>query len=84
MEQTERLIKVEESVKSAHRRIDDTEDRLNKDEGKIDGLCTANASNVNSIKNLCEKIDGLIGTIKWFIGLAVTICGLLIGLFVKG
>lgn len=84
MENTERIAKVEESVKTAHRRIDDAEERLDKDEEKIDGLCTANSANVQSIQNLCDKIDGLISTIKWFIGIAISICGLLTAILVRG
>ena len=88
MEQVERLIKVEESVKSAHKRIDSTEERLDKDENTIDLLCTSNATNTGAIRNLCEKIDGLISTIKWFIGLAITlilgIAGILVTVLARG
>jgi hypothetical protein len=83
MENVERLVKVEESVKSAHIRISEAETRLDKDEEKIDGLCSSNATNTGAIRNLCEKIDGLIGTIKWFIGLAITLILGIAGLFIS-
>ena len=76
----ERITAVEESVKTAHRRITDVEGIVEKHDDKLEALCSANASNINSIQNLCEKIDGLVSTIKWFIGLAVSICGLLVGI----
>lgn len=88
MEQVERLIKVEESVKSAHKRIDEGEARQDKTDEKVDMLCSSNATNTGAIKNLCEKIDGLISTIKWFIGLAITlilgIAGILVTVLARG
>jgi hypothetical protein len=83
MEQVERLVKVEESVKSAHIRVSEAETRLDKGEEKIDLLCTSNATNTTAIGHLCQKIDGLIGTIKWFIGLAVTLILGIAGLFIS-
>jgi tetrahydromethanopterin S-methyltransferase subunit G len=88
MENVERLVKVEESVKSAHHRLNEHDTRLDKGEEKIDMLCSESAVNTGAIKNLCEKIEGLIGTIKWFIGLAITlilgIAGILVSVLVRG
>lgn len=83
MENVERITRVEESTKSAHHRLDTMEKRMDESDDKLENLCSANAVNTGSIKNLCEKIDGLIGTIKWFIGLAITLILGIAGLFLS-
>jgi hypothetical protein len=72
-ETREILKEVEASTKSAHHRIDSLEGRLGKDEAKIDTLTCSDSTNTQAIKELCNKIDGLVNTIKWFIGLGVTL-----------
>lgn len=83
----ELIIKVDESSKSAHHRLDEHKDMLDKHSSQIDSLVKSDSTNTANINNLICKIDGLINTIKWMIGLLVptllTIIGLLITVFVK-
>lgn len=52
---------------------------LGEHETKIDRLTTSDATNTQAIKELCKKIDDLVGTIKWLIGVSITT---LVGFFI--
>jgi archaellum component FlaC len=59
-----------------HKRVDERlethEKRLNNHSDELDRLSTSDTRNSTQIDNLCNKIDGLITTNKWFIGLIVS------------
>jgi len=60
-----------EKHKRVDERLDIHETRLNNHSERIDKLEQRGSAVDYQIKNLCEKIDGLITTMKWFIGLMV-------------
>lgn len=60
-----------EKHKRVDERLDIHETRLNNHSERIDKLEQRGSAVDYQIKNLCEKIDGLITTMKWFIGLLV-------------
>jgi hypothetical protein len=72
VETREKLAEIDASTKSAHYRIDGLEERFDKAGAKLDKLSCSDSTNTQAIKELCNKIDGLVNTIKWFIGLGVT------------
>lgn len=70
-----------------HKTIEDKFNRheswLCEHEEKIDKLSKSDATNTNEIKNLCKNISDLVATIKWLIGIMVTIMGSsLVGFFI--
>jgi hypothetical protein len=76
-----------QSAKSAHHRLDGNDKRLDAHDEQIKELSCAKASNEQIVKSLCDKLDGLINTIKWLIGLLVpsmlTLAGLMITVLIK-
>ena len=64
-----------ELCKEKHKRIDEKlnthEQRLNNHGSRIDQLEQYQSRTEAIIKNLCEKIDSLVTTMRWFIGLLV-------------
>lgn len=58
-----------------HKRIDEKinthERRLNNHGDRIDQLEQYQSRTETMIKNLCERIDGLVTTMRWFMGLLV-------------
>lgn len=64
-----------EVCQEKHKRIDERlethEKRLNSHSEELDRLSLSDTRNSTQIDNLCDKIDGLITTNKWFIGLIV-------------
>ena len=64
-----------ELCKEKHKRIDEKinthERRLNNHGGRIDQLEQYQSKTETMIKNLCERIDGLVTTMRWFMGLLV-------------
>jgi|LSQX01.2.fsa_nt_gb hypothetical protein len=58
-----------------HKRIDEKlnihEKRLDKHSDRLDKLEQYQSRTEAIIKNLCEKIDSLVTTMRWFIGLLV-------------
>lgn len=64
-----------ELCKEKHKRIDEKlnthEQRLNNHGSRIDRLEQYQSKTETMIKNLCERIDGLVTTMRWFIGLLV-------------
>lgn len=64
-----------ELCKEKHKRIDEKlnthERRLNDHGSRIDQLEQYQSKTETMIKNLCERIDGLVTTMRWFMGLLV-------------
>jgi hypothetical protein len=86
--ETRELIKeVESGTKSAHHRLDDHQVILSKHSSQLDALIANDSRNSANIVNLICRIDGLIATIKWMIGIMVptliSIIGMLISLFLR-
>ena len=73
---------IERICAEKHKRVDEQlevhETRLNSHSKEIDRLSTSDTKNSTQIEHLCGKIDDLVVTIKWFIGL---IAGSLVGFF---
>lgn len=58
---------------------------LDKHEVDITELKTDSREYKTEIKNLCERMENLIGTIKWVLGIFVTVAIFIIGTFlIKG
>ena len=72
----------EKLCEQKHKQTDDklcTHDkRLNNHSERIDKLEQRGSAVDAKIENLCEKIDGLVTTMRWFIGLIV---GAFVGFF---
>jgi|GEM_PF-5899799 len=86
--ETREMIKeVESDAKSAHRRLDEHHIKLEKHSTQLDLLIANDSKNSTNIHNLIMRIDGLINTIKWMIGILVptllSIIGMLISFFLK-
>lgn len=66
-----------------HKAIDDNlkvhDTRLNNHSGRIDTLEQDGRENKVQTANLIKSIDGLVSTIKWFIGLGVPIALAFVG-----
>jgi archaellum component FlaC len=64
-----------ELCQERHKRVDERlethERRLNSHSEELDRLSISDTKNSTQIDNLCDKIDGLVTIIKWFIGLMV-------------
>ena len=63
------LAELDSSGRSAHKRIDGAERRLDSLDCKVDKLERSDERNATNIGNLCARIDGLITTIKWAMGI---------------
>lgn len=59
----------ESSIRSAHKRLDGNEKRFDCLDDKVDKLERSDERNAANIGNLCNRIDGLITTIKWAMGI---------------
>lgn len=62
-----------ESTKSAHHRIDKIEKTLDCHEEQLNKLTVTGAGLNERLDNLVERLDRLISTTKWFIGIGITI-----------
>lgn len=60
-----------EKHKRADERLDTHDRRLNNHGERIDKLEQYQSRTETMIKNLCERIDGLVTTMRWFMGLLV-------------
>ncbi len=75
------LAELESSTSSAHKRIDDHERRIQSVEACVSANARDTAVNTQSITNLCQKLDSLVTTLRWGIGiLAVSALGLFVWL----
>lgn len=63
--------------------LDDHENRLNKHSTRLDKLEQDNSENKTDIRNLIKKIDDFISTIKWGLGIFVTVSIFVIGILLK-
>lgn len=63
--------------------LDDHENRLNKHSLRLDKLEQDNSENKTDIRNLIKKIDDFISTIKWGLGIFVTVSIFVIGILLK-
>jgi len=61
-----------EKHKRTDERLDTHERRINNHSERIDKLELSQGRTEEIVKNLCEKIDGLIVTMRWMIGLFAT------------
>ena len=77
-ETREKLTEVTASAKSAHHRLDTFESKLGEHDDKIDCLEKSDATNTNEIKNLCKNIGDLVVTIKWLIGIVISVIGIVV------
>ena len=72
----------ESLCKERHKRVDEKievhERRLNDHSGRLDKLEQYQSRTETKIENLCEQIQGLVTTMRWFIGLLV---GSFVGFF---
>lgn len=60
-----------EKHKRIEERLNVQERRLNNHGDRLDNLEKYQSRTETMIKNLCERIDGLVTTMRWFIGLLV-------------
>jgi len=63
------LAELKSSTKQAHHRLDEHEDRFSKIEPRLSELEKCQARATESITNLCNRIDGLIVSIRWAVGI---------------
>jgi len=63
------IAELKSSTKQAHHRLDEHEDRFSKIEPRISELEKCQARATENITNLCNRIDGLITTIRWSVGI---------------
>ena len=68
----------EERHKRVDERLDTQDRRLNNHGERIDALEQSRSRTDTRLENLCEKIESLVTTMRWFMGLAV---GALISFF---
>ncbi|MDT8715430.1 hemolysin XhlA family protein [Clostridium sp. 19966] len=70
-----------------HKRIDEKfnlqEKRINNHSERIDRLEQDSREYKTHIKNLCSQMESLISTIKWGLGIFVTVSVFVIGVFIK-
>jgi chromosome segregation ATPase len=69
-----------ENVKDA---INDHEKRLNNHSGRLDKLEQDNEGHKKDITNLIKKMDDFINTIKWGLGIFVTVSLFVMGILLK-
>lgn len=63
--------------------LDDHEKRLNGHSERLDVLEKDGREYKTEIKNLCKKMDDFISTIKWGLGIFVTVSIFVIGILLK-
>lgn len=63
--------------------LNDHENRLNNHSQRLDRLEQDNRENKADIKNLIKKMDDFISTIKWGLGIFVTVSIFVIGILLK-
>lgn len=63
--------------------LEDHENRLNEHSTRLDRLEQDNRENRTDIRNLIKKIDDFISTIKWGLGIFVTVSIFVIGVLLK-
>lgn len=64
-------------------RIDKLEKRVDKHDDKIQALEITDATIVQQVQSLVKSVDGLVITMRWGIGIIVTICLSLLGMYLK-
>ena len=60
-----------EHCKNVSEKLQDHEDRLNGHSERLDKLETFRAKSEEKIDNLCNELQGLTTTLRWFIGLLI-------------
>lgn len=73
----------EEKHKRINERLELDERRLNDHSKRIDKLEQRGASVDAKIESLCEKVTDLISTIKWGLGIFITIALFFLGILLK-
>jgi len=68
-EKCEDIARAKLSAESAHDRIDAHETWLTGIDNTLDVLVKSDTKHTMAIDNLCKRIDGLISSIKWLIGM---------------
>jgi chromosome segregation ATPase len=63
--------------------LDEHETRLNNHSNRIDALEGDNRELKAEMKNVCKDIQNLISTIKWGLGIFVTVALFVIGILIK-
>lgn len=63
--------------------LDDHESRLNNHSGRLHRLEQDNVEHKAEIRNLIKKMDDFISTIKWGLGIFVTVSIFVIGILLK-
>lgn len=63
--------------------LNDHEIRLNNHSGRLDKLEQDNAEHKADIRNLIKKMDDFIATIKWGLGIFVTVSIFVMGVLIK-
>lgn len=72
-----------EKHKTLDTKIDDHEKRINNHSVRIDKLEQDSAEYKTEIRNLCLKVEDLISTIKWGLGIFITVSIFVIGILLK-
>lgn len=69
--------------KTVDEKLIDHEQRLNGHSKRLDALEVDNSSLKTEMKNLCTKVSDLISTIKWGLGIFVTVALFVLGYLIK-
>ncbi|MDT8717835.1 hemolysin XhlA family protein [Clostridium sp. 19966] len=73
----------EEKHKAINEKINLQEKRINNHSERIDKLEQDSREYKIHIKSLCDQMENLISTIKWGLGIFVTVSIFIIGVFIK-
>lgn len=72
-----------EKHKTIDEKLEDHEKRLNNHSGRLDKLEQDNVEHKTDIRNLIKKMDDFISTIKWGLGIFVTVSIFVMGVLLK-
>lgn len=72
-----------EKHKTIDEKLENHEKRLNNHSGRLDKLEHDNVEHKTDIRNLIKKMDDFISTIKWGLGIFVTVSIFAMGILIK-
>lgn len=72
-----------ERCKTVNEKLADHEQRLNGHSARLDKLEQSDVENRTEIKNLCKQISNLVSTIKWGLGIFVTVSIFILGYLIQ-